>query len=191
MFQERPGIYGIEYATLEYPLESGWTGNVILSDGKKLRRLWVTVTHIAKRLDCQEAQATGYILTGRKPLFSRISAKATPTITKEGISKGKIEIIIREPISDEDLIKVYRKMRKVLWGKERDPRPPSEKDCVLVKFVRNNLDAEKPKWGELMKDWNSQYPHWAFEFWQSFRMAYLRADDKIFPGVNLGPLNIK
>ena len=178
--EENPGIYGVEHATLAVPQENGPTGYVIVSDGTQLRRLWLTMRSVAKQLDCEEAQATGYILTGRIPYVAPISATIEPSLGADRRLRGKITITIREPVSGKDVEKIYTKMRWKLWDKERAPKPPDERESELVKFVSERIDLEKPRWQKLMNEWNRMYPEWKFDYWQGFRGTYLRAVDKVY-----------
>jgi hypothetical protein len=96
-------------------------------------------------------------------------------------SKAKIIITIREPISDEELIKLYRALRERVWGKMRNPQPPSERDIELVRFLHDNLHQEMTSWEDRRRKWNKHKPNWKFEDKYTFRMSYIRARKKIYP----------
>lgn len=163
----------------------------MVSDGTILRRLWVVVRNLAKELDCQEGQATAYILAGKLPVVSAISAIATPMLSKNKPNNGKIEITIRQPVSEDELIKVYRKLRLALWGDKRDRQSPSERDCKLVEYVKQRLDETNPQWEKLMNEWNNLYPEWAYfhdSGYRGFRKAYMDAYKKIYPDINWGEI---
>ncbi len=193
MFETRPGDYGVEYATLAYPNLDNWVSIVPVSDGTRLRRLWLAVRYIAKQLDCQEGQATALILADKLPVVSALSATTSPTVSSDKPSRGKIEIIIREPISEDELLRVYRKLRQALWGYKRDRQPASERDCKLVEFVTPILDPENPQWESLMKKWNKENPDLAFygeSGYRGFIKAYKDAKQKIYPDIEWGDITL-
>jgi hypothetical protein len=185
LFEKKPGIYGIEYASLAIPQGDGWTGHVVVSDGTNLRRLWLAVQSISKKLDCQEAQATGLILAGRIPLVPALEGKIPWNIDANLGERGKIELVIREPIPEEELIKAYRKSRKALWGKKRSPKPIRDRDLLLVEFFANNIDITNPMWENNRKKWNNLQPDHYIDSEQAFRWACIRASKKIYPDINL------
>jgi hypothetical protein len=191
--EKKPGTYGVEYATLKYPGGDGWQRVVIVSDGTRLRRLWLAVQYIAKELDCQEAQATALILADKLPVVSALSAETPQTFSRDKPSSGKIIITIREPIPEELLIKAYRKLRHALWGDKRNRQPASKRDCTLVEFVMENLDSDNPQWERLMKKWNKAYPEWAYQEisdWRGFRKKYSDAKQKIYPDIHWGDVTL-
>jgi len=199
LYKERPGLYGIEYATLPYPTKDNITAIVVVSDGTRLRRLWLAVRFIAKALDCPEAQATALILAGKLPIVPALSAKAYPAFSNDKPSNGnvratgKIEMIIREPVSEDEVLRAYRQLRQSLWGDVRDRQPESERDCKLVEFVTVNLDPDNPQWESLMKKWNKEFPQFAFlgdSGYRGFIKAYKDAKRKIFPDVHWGYITI-
>lgn len=182
--EEKPGIWGFEYATLDYPLVDGWTGVVIVSDGTPLRRLWVTVQSIMKRLDCQEAQATAYILLGKFPLVSVLSGNARPTIRNQAPSEGIITITIKAPVSKKSVGDVYEVLRKKLWGNSRSAREPNERDMEIVRFVIKYQNKEKQEWKSLSTKWNNDYPQYRFDYYADFYKSFCRAWKKVFPDVS-------
>lgn len=193
MNETRPGVYGLEIATLPYPTKDHWTSVVPVSDGTRLRRLWVAVRNIAKELDCQEGQATALILANKLPIVPALSAKTMPTISKNKPSMGKIEIIIREPISEDELIRAYRKLRQALWGDKKDRQPANERDSRLVEFITQNLDPDNPQWESLMHKWNKEYPDLAYHHdsgWRGFAKAYKDAKQKIYPDIHWGDITL-
>lgn len=117
--KEKPGIYGVEIAILGYGRESGWTHYVVVSDGTNIRRLWLGANSIAKKLGCQQAQATAFILTGLWPYVAPIIIRSSGGFDDIGVNaRGKVEITITGPISIEVLIQAYRKILKKTWGKK-------------------------------------------------------------------------
>jgi len=192
LYEKKPGRYGLEFATLAFPSEdNGWVSHVIVSDGTRLRRLWLTVRMVAKRLDCQEAQATAYILTGVKPLITPITVEPQSSFHNDGPSLGKLVLTIREPLSTEDVLRIYKEIRKRLWGHKRDHKLPTDKDCALVSFIQPRLNPEKPNWDGLRVEWNREYQDWSFDNWRYLKIYYERAKKKIYPSINFGPITIK
>jgi hypothetical protein len=127
------------------------------------------------------------------PLLSALSAKTPQTFSKDKPSRGKIEITIREPISEDQLLRAYRKLRQALWGDKRDRQPASDRDCKLVEFVAQNLDTDNPQWENLMKKWNKEYPDFAFygdSGYRGFRKAYKDAKQKIYPDIHWGDVTL-
>jgi hypothetical protein len=191
LMKTKPGYYGIEYAALDYPNENGLIGSIRISDGTKLRKLWLAVRWIADRLDCQDAQATAYILVGLKPLINPLKVEIQPTFYKDGPSIGKITIIIREPVSTDEMIDAYRKARSKLWGYTKDHQLPNDKDYALIEFMQARGVSNNPDWESLRLEWNQQNKDWSFEYWRNLKVAYSRAKDKIFPPIKFGPVIIK
>lgn len=183
-YDEKPGIWGMEYATLSYPHKSGCAGVVIVSDGTPLRRLWATVQSIVKRLDCQEAQAVAFILLGGFPLVKTLSAHAKPTIRNQAPSEGEITITIKAPVSKESVGKIYEVLRKKLWGNSRSTREPNERDMEIIRFVIKYQDKEKPEWSALSKRWNHKFPKYNFGSYRDFKKSFTRAIKKVFPYIS-------
>jgi hypothetical protein len=183
---------GWKIETLPYPIKNGVSNARVSKDDTPLRRLWIAVRSIAKELDCEEYQATTLLLIGTLPVIPALSAQTFPSVSlvPDKISKGKIVITIREPISEDELIKAYRKLRQSLWGDKRDRQPPSERDCKLVEFVKQNIDPDNPQWEKLNLQWNRLYPDWAFHYWRGFRKSYEDAKNKIYPEIHVGPVII-
>lgn len=191
LHEERPGIYGAETPVLDYPSTDKWTYRVPVAEGTIIKRLWLSVRSIAKRLDCQEAQATGLILTGMIPLVSPIIAEAIPTFNADGLNQGKIVITIREPVSDKVVLELYRKLRERLWGHKRDHKLPTDKDCSLVEFMSSRYNSDNPDWEKLRIEWNHLYPDWYFDYWRYLRTTYERAKDKVLHQIKFGPVVLK
>jgi hypothetical protein len=192
IYKVRPGIYGLEFAILPYPIKDGWTSNAIVSDGTRLRQLWLAVRHIANELDCQEAQATALILADMLPVVPALSARIPQTFSTDKPSKGKIEITIREPVSEAQLLIAYRKLKQALWG-DVNHRPASEMDCKLVEFVSKNIDPDNPQWESLMHKWNKENPDLAYDYdssWRGFRKRYMDAKQKVYPDIHWGEITI-
>jgi hypothetical protein len=179
IMKEKPGIYGREFASLSVPMENEWIGEVVVSDNSPLRILWLAVYNVVKKIDCQEAQATAYILTGEIPYLAPIYGSFS--YNPEGLPRGKVVITIRHPVSDDDdVVKLYKKMRHKLWEKKRDPKVPESRYRELALFMKERFDSENPQWEEHRREWNRQFPEWRFDYWQHFRVTYLRAKLKLF-----------
>lgn len=189
-FKKRPGPRGIEWPTVKLPPESGLAGGGVPAKGPALRLIFHTASQIVKEIDCQESQATAYILIGCVPYVPSLSYEVTPTILKNQPSRGEIVITIREPVSEDEVIELYKKLRKQLWGRERI-HSIKNRDYLLVEFVAPRLKPNNPQWESLRKEWNRQYPEFIIDYWQRFRVAYKRAYDKIYPDIILGPVRIK
>lgn len=164
-----------------------WTGRVPVREGSILHRLKDISTIRAKEYGCKEAQATVFILTGDTPYVPPIAYSYMVAKRRSGTTTGgELTLTIREPISTENLVSWYRKLRLVVWGKERDSRPLNERDPEIVQFVlKNRYKLRREGWYKLMKAWNKEYPDWAFVYEDSFRIAYKRGYNKVYPGSNV------
>jgi len=188
--EENPGPHGLEFATLAYPVD-GWVSRVIVPDGTRLRRLWGAVRYVAKQLDCQQAQATALILTGAVPVVSALSATTTPIVRRDGPSRGKVVITIRGPVSDDDLLRFYRKLRQQMWDDLKAYKPLKERDAELVRFISERLDPDNPQWQKLTNEWDQIHPQWQFDYADKLRVTFWRAWRKVYPGVKFGTVIVE
>jgi hypothetical protein len=173
--------------TLPFVNSDNWTGRVPVRKGSILQRLRDIVTIRAREFGCKEAQATVFILTGEVPYVPPIAHSCMVTKNRSGTSTGgELTITIREPISTQRLVDYYRRLRQVIWGKERDSRPIEERDAEIVQFVlKNRHRLRRKSWYIIMKEWNKEYPDWAFDYEDHFRTTFKRAYMKIYPGVKV------
>ena len=186
-----------DIVTLQYPcndpVQGLFASRIPVFDNVQLRKLVLAVRFIAKDLDCQEGQATALILADKLPIIPAISVEIPQTFYSDRPNKGKIIITIREPISEARLVQVYRQLKQALWG-DKNHQLASERDCKLVEFVEQNIDPNNPQWEENQKRWNREYPNFAFDGMDneaSFRQAYKRAKQKIYPSIHWGDKSLK
>jgi len=112
---------------------------------------------------------------------------------------GEITLTIREPVNDKEVVKQYKKLRKIVWGDHRNRKPINERDAELVKaltdWTRGYLKPSDPlRWPEIKTTWNRKYPKWAFDHWRNLGNAFRNAYAKIYPGIKwrgLDPHGIK
>lgn len=179
---ERPGKYGLEFATLGYSRGDEWAHYVIVSDGTRIRRLWLDANTIAKKLGCQDYQATDFILTGSLPYVPSMYIKKSGSLDGIGIyARAKIELILYEPVTEEKLIQEYRIIRKKIWGKVKSSRKISHRNEQLIYFSEENIDFETPSWEKNRRKWNNKFPNYWYKYPRTFRTAILRAYKRIFP----------
>lgn len=185
---EDPGPHGVEFAALPYPGEGGFVWNVIVSDGNApLRHLWLVVKRVSRLIDCEEYQATAFILANFTPSIPALSGRFTIN-SVDSNPQMKIELTIRGPVSVKDVENFYREMRTKYWGIQRDIKLLSNRDAELVRFVTNRFDPDDPQWASHMAEWNVAYPEWRYDYWRHFRIAYLRAYEKVYPRINFRSL---
>lgn len=188
---------------LDYPDSNGRVRSVVVYEGTLLHKLWKHVRVRAKEIGCQEAQATEFILTGELPIVSPLSWSYSPPSRYEAPFYnpflGEITLTIREPVNDKEVVKQYKKLRKIVWGDHRNRKSINERDAELVKAVidwrRGYLKPSDPlRWPEIKTTWNRKYPKWRFDHWRYLEKAFRDAYAKIYPGIKwrgLDPHGIK
>lgn len=181
---------------------------VAVAEDTLLQRLQNVSKVRAFEMGVDDASATEFILIGTIPIRSPIvcSYMLNPKVPADGLDIfiGEITITIREPVHDGDVLKAYRLLRKVVWGKKYNPKELNKRDATLVKCViewtRGRREESYPEqnWQEMMKDWDRKYPDWAFGStdgsWKTFHKSFMDAYKRIYPnrkGYRLDPYKNK
>jgi len=174
--------------TLDYPTTDGWVQQIAVYEGSFLHKLCKVVKVRARELDCQEAAVLEFILIGKEPIrwptaYSYMRGSEGSDI---GPYIGEITITIRGPVKDDEIVSLYRKLRKIVWGKERNRKSISVRNAELVKHVTNwargiSKEADPKTWDDMMRQWNMLFPNWTFDYWQGFRRAFITAFEQIYP----------
>jgi hypothetical protein len=173
----------LEAAILHFPIGE-YVELIEALPGTKLWKIWNLARIVASDLDCRDVQATMYVLVGIIPFVAPITVTMPRTYATARPVTGKLIITIREPVSEAELIRIYRECRRQLWSKQRGPKPFEERDAALVRFVIPKVRKEGHITKELMAAWNEQYPQWPFDESRAFRTAVERAHKKIYPQVS-------
>jgi hypothetical protein len=137
------------------------------------------------RFECRDTDAGLYMLIGKLPFLPAVDFSSR---YNKMAGQWELTLKIREPISDEELLGLFRPLRMYIWKMDRGPKKITEKDDALVEFITPKLDTNhgvKPHWEPIMKDWNKKckseykHPEWQFANSNSIRMAYRRVKNKI------------
>ena len=180
---------------LDYPCSDGYVRRIEVAEGTILQKLQNVSKARAFELGVDDASALEFILMGTYPIRSPFvcSYMLNPLVPADGLDTfiGEITITIREPIHDREILEAYRLMREKVWGRKRNPRKLKKKDATLVKFViertRNKHEEPIPEqiWQQMMKDWDREYPDWAFgsknSGWKSFHKRFMDVYKRLFP----------
>jgi hypothetical protein len=122
--------------------------------------------------------AAWFVLTGEPPVVAPLNLSYHP-------DRGVFTLAFASWISEETMRRAYRKARDQAHGGTGN-RQLGEKALAVLRFVSERTpSAEKPKWTELWRSWNSEcrdgeYPRkWSFNDISALRRAYLRAEQSV------------
>ena len=111
--------------------------------------------------------AAWFVLTGDPP-------EVEPVRVYHRRERGEIALVFAPWILEETIRRAYR---SVQLG---DNRPLEKKSLALFRFVTEHTKpGEKPRWSELTRSWNGQYPEHRFIDRFALRRAYKRAEERL------------
>jgi hypothetical protein len=139
-----------------------------------LARLWWLSREVARQINCSEAQATDFILTGRVPIISPLRWGVHRTFTQV-YAYARIVLEINPEVSPAEVAQFYREARKSVLQGERS-KPLSQRVAALVEFV---LGHDGGTWREKMEAWNREYPQWRYTSEKNMARDYHRAVGKL------------
>lgn len=160
---------------LAFPSKSGWTEYIPINVDGVLGRLKKLAEDLIKYY-CpawKEAEAVGFILTGKPPIIPRI--RYSLSLNSSG---GPCWVTLKfdARITPTKLAKDYAQIRKKILGNHH-VIPLSKKHQKLAEFVSDNKG--NLTWEKLMHKWNEQFPQWAYTNYRLFHRDANAAIDRI------------
>ncbi|MCF6096773.1 hypothetical protein L1766_07150 [Thermovorax subterraneus] len=160
---------------LAFPSKTGWVEHIPINVNGVLGRLKKIAERITK-VYCpiwSEAQAVGFILTGKPPIIPKLQYSLSLT-SSEGLCWVTLKFDAR--ITPQKLAKEYTKIRKKILGNHHIV-PLTQKHLKLAEFVSEN--KEGLTWRKLMRKWNEAFPQWAYTNYRLFCRDANAAIDRI------------
>jgi len=109
---------------------------------------------LSERFRWQQAQATLFVLTGKKPLVDLIEIKRHTNPIRPSLNR--IVITVDPAIAPREVMRVYAAVRSSMLP--RRIRRLSEKHQRLAQFWGSKKSSATT--GKLMEKWNDLYPEW-------------------------------
>ena len=153
-------------------------GFVWFRDDNKAIGLGDLSLYLASVYPWEPEDAAWFVLTGEPPEVVSVRLSYHPR-------RGVFSLTFAPWISERTLRQVYRKARDRTHGGKAN-RYPGRKALAVLRFVSERTPpGKKPKWTELMENWNiecrdSEYPpKWKFKDVSAFRKTYLRSEQRV------------
>lgn len=151
--------------TLDYPGAGGVMDSVTVRAGGVLGQLRLIAQGLAERYGWQEAQATGFVLTGVAPA----PALGTVGLSLGGVSAAhRIRLEVSSRLSPKQVAKLYQEARQhfrseQLFGlpAETPRRALTAKHAELGVFAAQVNDGRS--WGDALAEWNQE--HSELRYW--------------------------
>ncbi|MBC7294289.1 MAG: hypothetical protein H5T84_09370 [Thermoleophilia bacterium] len=165
--------------TLSYPVpDSPHPATVFIRSDGVLGRLKKIAIALTKEYLWNEAEAVGFVLTGRPPVPS--VGRVTFHYILPALTPARIVLDLAPQACVADVVKLFREARRQTpYGKfvrVRTPKAVTEKGRALAVHLASTPSLS---WQERLEAWNRRYPHWAYKHRTTLRRDALSAYQRI------------
>jgi len=176
--------YTLDYETLAYPGEGRYAGVVQLWPDSVLDALRKLSDWLVEQYHWNQAQATGFVLTGEPPLVGPIRAHIGTSFGDH--NHCAITLTIPAWVSADSVLHTYRQIQREVLG--RDNRHLATKNLALLRFVFDRMDSrgQFPPWRKLRDLWNSEHSDWRYSDTRVFARDFRRGERSVlYPNYRL------